>query len=312
MSVASIRPLVSIVVPSYNQGKFISETIDSCLAQDYRPLQVVVMDGGSTDGTVAILKRYYQPEITWVSEQDGGVVDAVNKGLGKAAGEIITIQSSDDVFLPGAVTAAVGAFLAAPRLGLVYGDVELMDAASNRIGEDRQGEFDLGDVLSRFSYIPQPGTFFSREAWQSVGGWRRDVSYVADADLWLRIALRYPVAKLDRLVARYRYHDEQRDKHRGRIAADWRQMIEGMIAAGGLDAQRCNQARMGVHLAEYRYCNEDNWFLRTLALYRAALANPVGVLDARFPKRELVPGREPIWRMLSRVKRSLGFRPRVS
>ena len=91
-------PLVSIIVPSFNQGRFIKETIDSILGQDYRPIEVLVLDGASTDETVEVLSRYESvPELIWRSEPDNGVVDAVNKGLKRASGEIIGIQSSDDL-----------------------------------------------------------------------------------------------------------------------------------------------------------------------------------------------------------------------
>ena len=97
------HPLISVIVPSFNQGAFIRKTIESALQQDYRPIEVVVMDGASTDNTVDILKSFGDiPELRWVSEPDQGVVDAVNKGLRLARGEIAAIQSSDDFYLPGA------------------------------------------------------------------------------------------------------------------------------------------------------------------------------------------------------------------
>jgi glycosyltransferase involved in cell wall biosynthesis len=303
-------PLVSIIIPSFNQGRFIRETIESCLNQDYRPIEVVVMDGGSKDETVAILKSFDAPELRWRSEPDGGVVDAVNKGIADACGDILTIQSSDDVFLPGAISAAVMALRDAPAAGLVYGDVELIDADSRLIGVDEQGAFDFAAYLGRFQYIPQPGTFFTRAAMQVTGQWRDSVSYAADADYWMRMAARFPVVKLSRRVARYRYHDEQRDTQRGRIARDWSQAAADLSASGVLNARQRRFAAMGVHLAHHRYLGEQAWWRRTCALYRALAANPAGALDRRFPKRDLLPGRLPLWALLSRVKRSLGLRPR--
>src|SRR4051812_41118582 len=98
------RPLVSVIIPSYNQGRFIRETIDSVLSQDYRPIEVLVFDGASKDETVSVLKSYDAPELQWWSEPDRGVVDAVNKGLARARGDIVAIQSSDDVYVPGAIS----------------------------------------------------------------------------------------------------------------------------------------------------------------------------------------------------------------
>ncbi len=305
------HPLVSIVIPSYNQGRFIRETIASCLSQDYRPLEILVLDGASKDDTVAVLKSFDAAELQWWSEPDGGVVDAVNKGLARAQGAILTIQSSDDVFLPGAITAMVAALQAAPEAGLVYGDVELIDADSQLIGADVQGDFDFCAYLGRLQYIPQPGTCFTRAAYAETGVWRDTVSYAADADFWMRIASRFPVLHVARCVARYRYHDEQRDTQRARIARDWTQAVNDLIASNLLTPRQRRYARMGNQLVRHRYAAPQNWMERTRALYAAALANPPGLLDARFPKRELLPGRDPIWRQLSRLKRSLGFRPRV-
>jgi glycosyltransferase involved in cell wall biosynthesis len=304
------RPLVSILVPSYNQCRYIRETIDSCLAQEWRPLEIIVMDGGSSDSTCEVLQNYHAPELRWTSERDAGVADAVNKAIAAARGDILTIQSSDDVFLPGAVSAAVDALTAHPDAALAYGDVELIDASSRKLGEDRQGPFDLAEYLGRLQYIPQPGTFFRRSVLAQVPGWREQFSYAADADFWMRIVARHPAVKLDRFVARYRYHDEQRDTQRGRIARDWTGAVNDLVASGLLDDRARRFARMGLHLARHRYLDEKRWWARTRALYAAALANPAVLNDARFPRRDLLPGRAPLWAFLSSVKRRLGFAPR--
>jgi glycosyltransferase involved in cell wall biosynthesis len=307
-----VQPLVSIVIPSYNQGKFIRETIQSCLDQDYRPIEIIVQDGASKDETVAVLKNFDAPELFWVSEPDKGVVDALNKGLKRARGEILTIQSSDDVFLPGAIRAAVAALQENSEAGLVYGDVKHIDANSAVTGEDVQGGFDLAEYLGRLQYIPQPGTCFTRAAMEQAGQWRDAYSYAADADFWMRIVTRFPVLKLKRFVAAYRYHPEQRDTQQAQIAKDWEGAIADLIASGNLDARQRRFARMGIHLAKYRYAPESDWWLRTRELYAAVLANPPAVFDTRFPKRELLPGRMPIWSLLSRIKRGMGFKPRTS
>ena len=304
-------PLVSIVIPSFNQGRFIRETIESCLLQDYRPLEILVLDGGSNDETVSVLRSLETPELHWWSAPDRGVVDAVNKGLARARGAIITIQSSDDVFLPGAIKVMVGALLAMPDAGLAFGDVELIDAESRLIGRDVQGNFDFCAYLGRFQYIPQPGTCFTRAAFQATGEWRDSVSYAADADFWMRMACRVGVAHVPRLVARYRYHDEQRDVQRHRIARDWTIAVNDLISNGGLTRRQRRFARMGIELARHRYAPPEAWASRTRSLYAALIANPLAVTDKRFPKRELLPGRDPLWRRLSHIKRALGFKPRT-
>jgi hypothetical protein len=169
----------------------------------------------------------------------------------------------------------------------------------------------MEEYLARFLYIPQPGTVFTRRALGVARGWRESVSYAADADFWMRIATELRVGKVDRVVARYRYHENQRDKQRDAIARDWARAVTDLLESGRLDQRQQRFARMGIQLGYYRYAREDAWISRTRALYRALLANPVAVLDPRFPKRELLPGRAPIWSALSRVKRLLGLRPRT-
>ncbi len=307
----SDNPLVSVVIPSFNQGKYIAETVESVLAQDYRPLEVIVVDGASTDETSSVLEAYRErEEIVVLSEPDEGVVDAVNKGLARARGSILAIQSSDDTYLPGAISAAVDCMRRNSDAALVFGDVELIDENSRVAGSDVQSAFDLAEYLGRLTYIPQPAAFFRAEAARAVGGWRADVSYAADADFWMRIALRFRVVKMDRLMARYRYHPGQRDRHRDRILRDWERMAAGLGGAPGVTPRLARYARMGVHLARYRYTPEERWLDRTLHLYRAALANPAALAHRNFPKRELLPGRRPVWALLSRIKRAMGLRPR--
>jgi glycosyltransferase involved in cell wall biosynthesis len=309
---ARSTPLVSIIVPSFNQGRFIKETLDSILGQDYRPIEVLVMDGASTDQTIDVLRGYEGiPEIKWWSEPDRGVVDAVNKGLSWIAGEIVSIQSSDDLYLPGAIRAAAEFLNGHGDVALVYGDVELIDENSDVTGRDILTPFDLRRYLGRFTYIPQPCAFFRARAAASVGGWRQEVSYAADADFWLRIAVRHKVVKLDRLLARYRYHPDQRDTQRAQIARDWEKAVRDLLAANALDRSTRRFARMGVQLAKHRYTDESKWFRKSLFLYCAAVANPRAVFSPAFPKREFIIGREPVWKFLSRVKRRLGFRPRT-
>lgn len=305
------RSLVSVIIPSFNQGQFIRETIQSCLNQDYRPIEIIVQDGASTDETLNVLRSFNAQELIWVSEPDNGVVDAVNKGIAWARGEILTILSSDDVFLPDAIRASVEALQKNPQVGLVYGDVKHIDSASHVTGEDVQGGFELQAYLGRFMYVPQPGAFFTRAALEAGGGWREAYSYVADADFWIRIAMRFPVCKLSQFVAAYRYHPDQRDTQKARIARDWEGAINDLLETGRLNSTQRRYARMGIHLAKYRYALDSEWVLRTRELYAALAANPVVVLDRRFPKRELLPGRTPIWALLSRIKRAMGFRPRI-
>ena len=116
-------PSVSIIVPSLNQGAFIGQTVHSILGQDFGELECVVMDGGSTDDTLDILRSINDPRLTWVSEPDRGQSDAINKGLQRASGQFLSYLNSDDVLLPGAVSSAVAAFDRLPEADLIAGDL---------------------------------------------------------------------------------------------------------------------------------------------------------------------------------------------
>lgn len=303
----SDRPLVSIIVPSFNQGRFIRETLDSILTQDYRPIEVLVMDGGSTDETVDVLKSYDAPELKWVSERDRGVAEAVNKGMARAAGEIIAVQSSDDLYTSGAIHAAVDA-LAADDSGLVYGDVEFMNAESRVNGRSNLRPFDLAEYVGKLTYIPQPAAFFRASAARDVGEWRDEIPYACDAEFYLRVAERFGAAKIDRVLARYRYHAEQRDTAGANVIRDWTRAIEPWTHHKDPRVRRF--ARGGIESVRQRYTPESQSMRRTFALYRAILKNPSLI---RYPElwqqRELIPGRDPIMRMLSRLKSWLRNRP---
>src|SRR5258706_8904478 len=164
-------PLVSIIVPSFNQGRFLRETLESIFAQDYRPLEVLVFDGGSKDETLDVLRSFDGfPELKWRSEPDAGVSDAVNKGLRSASGEIAAIQSSDDVYLPGALSAVVRFFQDHESAALVYGDVEYIDEKSRVTGRTTLPGFNLDHFLGKFLYIPQPAAFFRLAPPRQAGG----------------------------------------------------------------------------------------------------------------------------------------------
>jgi glycosyltransferase involved in cell wall biosynthesis len=220
------RPLVSVIVPSFNQGRFIGETLRSILDQDYRPLEVLVLDGASSDETVSVLRSFGdRPELRWWSEPDSGVVEAVNKGFARATGVIGAIQSSDDTYLPGAIAAAVDAMTADPELGLVYGDVTKVHEDGRTISTTHLRPYGLEALLALETWIPQPSAFFSLSLARTLGGWREQMPYAADTDLWLRIAVRRRVRKVERVLGKRRVHDAQRDRNGAAIIRDYGLML---------------------------------------------------------------------------------------
>ena len=254
------QPLVSIVVPSFNQGQFLRATIDSILSQDYRPLEILVMDGGSRDQSVDVLKSYGEiPELHWVSEKDSGVVEAVNKGFAKARGQVIAIQSSDDTYLPGAISSAVRHFQSDPSYGLVYADTVKIDAEGRELGRSASGPFSLENFLLIRTWIPQPSAFFRRELLETVGGWDDRVPYAADTDLWLRMIFRTQVQKIEEYWSQRRLHEAQRDTQVKKIVRDYTLMLTQSPDIAGAAPHIRNAALASAHLFQVRYNPHGNW-----------------------------------------------------
>jgi glycosyltransferase involved in cell wall biosynthesis len=301
---ASMRPLVSIIVPSYNQGRFIRKTLDSILSQDYRPLEVVIVDGASTDETVSVLHTFDEvPEVRWISEPDRGVVDAVNKGFARANGELAAIQSSDDYYLPGAVSAAVAALQADPSLGFVFGDVVKVDAGGAELGRTALAPYSLENVLAVRTWIPQPSTFFRLPLVRELGGWRESVPYAADTDLWLRMAFRAGARKIDRLMAGRTMHDAQRDKHGDRIIRDYSRMLDELEPLRLAPAALRRAAAAGRLRMAARYKPPEGYWAQWRQQLHAAWLDPVSL--QHIDRMSLVPGWYPLRGRLSALRQRI-------
>ncbi|MGD9613562.1 MAG: glycosyltransferase family 2 protein [Kiritimatiellia bacterium] len=291
------RPLLSIVVPSYNQGAFIRQTIESCLAQDYRPIEIVVVDGASTDDTVAVLRSFAdRPEVRWVSEPDAGVADAVNKGLRRVRGEICGIQSSDDAYLPGAFAQAVAAFERHPAVALVYADAVKTDAAGREWARWRTGPFSIENFLSKQTVVLQPAAFFRRSAFWEAGGWSADF-FNADTECWLRMVLRRPALKVDAFWGARRMHEAQRDTQRARIVASYARMTRDNPDLRNGPARWRRAARCGRLLHEARYAPALSPWKKKWLLLLAVLAWPPAWKSVDLPGH-WVPG----WSALRRFR----------
>ena len=217
------HPLISVIVPSYNQGQYIEQTILSVLRQDYPAIELIVADGGSTDETVDVLHRY--PEIIWFSEPDRGFADAVNKGMKRASGEICAIQSSDDLYMPGVFRLVAEAF-ADKQLNIVTGGLIGIDSDGHILNYDVLNItlFDYARYLRAEYFINQPSTFLRRKLLDQVGYLNVDMNAGADTDFWVRILKLGPerIKYFNRPLSFYRRHEAQmtRDPERAREFAD--------------------------------------------------------------------------------------------
>ena len=180
--------LVSIITPSYNQAAFLEQTIRSVLEQNYPSIEYWVVDGGSSDGSVEIIRRYAGRLAGWVSEPDRGQADAVNKGFARATGEYIAWLNSDDLYYPGALSEAVRALETTPQAPFVFSDVESIDEAGRAFNRMRYGDWGLADLM-RFQIIGQPGVFMRRSVLRKAGFLDTSYQYILDHHLWLRMAV---------------------------------------------------------------------------------------------------------------------------
>ncbi len=224
-------PLVSVVTPSFNQARFLEAAIRSVLSQDYPRLEYLIVDGGSTDGSVAILKEYSDKLAWWVSEPDKGQTDAINKGLGRAAGEVLAWLNSDDTYQPGAVAAAVKFLQEHGEAGLVYGDANYIDEDGRAIGKFPAAQTDLRRLRQGYVHIPQQASFFRGDLWRSVGPLDPSFYFAMDYDLWVRLAARSQVKYVPQTWGNFRLHSMAKT-----IAADercWPEMLRIHYRDGG-------------------------------------------------------------------------------
>jgi glycosyltransferase involved in cell wall biosynthesis len=202
-----MKPLVSIVTPSFNQARYLEQALNSVLGQPYPRLEYIVIDGGSTDGSLEVLERYRERLARLVSEPDRGQADAINKGLAMAQGEIVAWLNSDDAYLPGAVGEAVNVLDGDPSLAMVYGDGLMVDSDLTLLDRHTYPQLGVVDLLS-FEVILQPAVFMRRRVLEDAGYLDPDYQLILDHELWIRIASRHPIRHVSRFWAIERTHRE--------------------------------------------------------------------------------------------------------
>jgi glycosyltransferase involved in cell wall biosynthesis len=178
--------LITIVTPSLNQSRFLEETIQSVIRQDYPYIEHIVIDGGSTDGSIDVIKKYDQHISYWVSEPDTGQSSAINKGFAKATGQIFAWLNSDDLLMPSAIRIAAQYLMKYPDIGVVYGDRLHIDSKGNVIGIN-QGPSYKQNMFKRNFTLPQETVFFRKEIFEKVGGLDEALHFAMDFDLWCKM-----------------------------------------------------------------------------------------------------------------------------
>lgn len=199
-------PKITVVTPSFNQGKFIEDTILSVIGQAYPNLEYIIMDGGSTDETVEIIKKYESKIDFWVTEKDKGQADAINKGFKKATGDILCWLNSDDYFLPGTLH-YVGQQLKKENKEVLFGNCfHFVDPGTRSYGSNVGKYFNEID-LEKFDFVIQPASFWTREVWETVGELNLSYNFVFDWEWFIR-AKRAGIhfSPKDRYLAAYRLH----------------------------------------------------------------------------------------------------------
>jgi len=224
-------PKVSIVTPSFNQAPFLEQTLRSVLEQDYPNLEYIVIDGGSSDGSLEIIHKYADRLAYWQSQPDQGQTDAINQGFARASGEILAWLNSDDLLLPGAVSVAVRALHEHPEAAMVYGDALLINAEGKTIGKFPAAQTDYRKLRRGYVHIPQQASFFRADLWQQVAPLDVSFYFAMDYDLWVRLAALAPLVYVPELWAAFRLHGAGKS-----IAADdrcWPEMLRVHYRDGG-------------------------------------------------------------------------------
>jgi glycosyltransferase involved in cell wall biosynthesis len=287
------RPLVSVVVPSFNQARFLGEALRSVLEQDYEPLEVLVVDGGSTDGSPELIKGYADRLAWWVSEPDRGQAHALNNAFAHARGEVLGWLSSDDALVPGAIARVVDALERDPGALLVYGEALFVDEQGREIFPLEPRPFDVEAMVRTCSnHVVQPGSLFRRLAWDAAGPLNENGHYLFDFEFALRVSRVGDVARIEDRLALYRVHPESKSGGGSLLKArDYVRFADEFLA--GSEFPGADEGRASAYLAAGDYFYDAGELAEARRyLTRSLRAKPTrrgAALLARSVARSVVP-----------------------
>lgn len=224
-------PTFSVVTCSFQQARYLEQTLRSVIEQRYPHLEYIVIDGGSTDGSVEIIRRHAAALAYWLSEPDGGQTEALIKGFSRARGEICGWLCSDDLLLPGALHAVGEFFSANPDVMAVYGDALWIDAEGSLLRPKKEMGFNRFVLLHDHNYIPQPSMFWRRSLYEAVNGLDANFDLAMDADLWERFSAKTRIAHISRYLSCMRFYPEQKTRSRKADAHDENRSIRARARA---------------------------------------------------------------------------------
>lgn len=207
-------PKISIVTPSFNQSRFLDDTIHSVLDQNYSDLEYVIIDGGSTDGSADIIKKHEDRLHYWVSEKDKGHGNAINKGFSKTSGEIMGWINSDDKLTPWSLNVVAEIFNLFPEVEWIVGFNSWWNENGAMTNASRVPKNIYDFLLGKYGWIQQESVFWRRSLWEKSGGFiNEDYKFMVDGELWTRFFLHSELHSVDCILSGYRYHSENRAKN---------------------------------------------------------------------------------------------------
>lgn len=203
-------PKISIVTPSYNQAEFLEKTILSVLNQNYPNLEFIIIDGGSCDESVNIIKKYNKYISYWISEKDNGQANAINKGIEIASGEIIGWQNSDDIYLPGVFNMVGRKFSKAPNIDLIFGNRIDIDEYDTVIRDVRYVPFNYKSLIYEGAALNNATTFWRKKSMEKVGLFNEDLKFCMDYDFWVRAGKEFKFLFIREYLGCFRHHKKSK------------------------------------------------------------------------------------------------------